>query len=150
MQLYFLRHAEALPDGERPLTEDGVKQSKRVGKALRKLGVTVCAIYTSPLARASQTADHVGSALGIRPQVTDLLASGADLADLRELLDRHGPEDVVMLVGHEPDFSTMIGQLMGAGNVDMKKAGIALVDCAEIAAGRGLLKWLSPPKFIRG
>jgi len=148
MLIYFLRHADAMPDGERPLSSKGVKQSKRVGKALDELGVSVDRIYTSPLLRAKQTAEIVGESLGVQPEVTARLDSGADLDDVRGLLGDGGPDLKVMLVGHEPDFSTIVGALIGSGRVEMKKAGIALVECGKPVMRGGLLKWLAPPKRI--
>jgi len=149
VDIYFLRHADAMADGERPLSEDGRKQTKKVGKGLRKLGVEVDAIYTSPLARAEQTAQIVGKILKVTPQVAEPLDSGAELSGLQALLAKHAPADRVMLVGHEPDFSMMVGSLIGAAKLDMKKTAVALVECGEVCAGGGLLKWLAPPKLIR-
>jgi phosphohistidine phosphatase len=119
-----------------------------VAKALRRLEVGVDALYTSPLRRARQTADAVAEVLGSEPQVTDLLDAGTTLRRLRELLEDCGPEARVMVVGHEPDFSEMVGGLIGGGQVDMKKAGLALVECDEVAPGAGLLRWLLPPRAM--
>lgn len=150
MDLYFLRHADAVPDGERPLSDKGIKQSEKVASALKDMGLELDALYTSPLVRAAQTAEIVGAALGVEPEVTDLLECGAGLDDLARLLRKRKPDDTVMVVGHEPDFSMMVGALIGGGIVVMNKAGIALVDCDEIAVGQGCLLWLAPPKRIRG
>ena len=68
MKLCFLRHGEAdwpnwtKPDNERPLTERGRKEMKRVAKFLDRLKLSADAILTSPLPRASQTAEIVGQA----------------------------------------------------------------------------------------
>jgi phosphohistidine phosphatase len=148
MLIYFLRHADAIYTGDRPLSEKGHKQMAGVAKALRRLEVGVDALYTSPLRRARQTADAVAEVLGSEPQVTDLLDAGTTLRRLRELLEDCGPEARVMVVGHEPDFSEMVGGLIGGGQVDMKKAGLALVECDEVAPGAGLLRWLLPPRAM--
>ncbi len=71
MKLCFLRHGEAdwpnwnKPDDERPLTERGRKEMKRVAKFLERLKFSANAILTSPLPRASQTAEIVAERLGI-------------------------------------------------------------------------------------
>ena len=68
MKLCFLRHGEAdwpnwtKPDNERPLTERGRKEMKRVAKFLERLKLVPDVILTSPLPRASQTAEIVGQA----------------------------------------------------------------------------------------
>ena len=65
MKLYFLRHGKAdwpnwdKPDDERPLTEDGKKETATVAKLLARLEIAP-AILTSPLPRASQTAEIAG------------------------------------------------------------------------------------------
>jgi len=71
MKLCFLRHGEAdwpnwdKPDDERPLTERGRKEMKRVAKFLECLKFSADVILTSPLPRASQTAEIVAKRLGI-------------------------------------------------------------------------------------
>ena len=63
MQLYFLRHGEAdwpdwtKPDDERPLTDFGKKEVRQVAKLLERLKVRPDLIVSSPLPRASQTAN---------------------------------------------------------------------------------------------
>ncbi len=52
-----------------------------------------------------------------------------------------------MIVGHEPDFSTVIGALTG-GNVKLSKAGVARLDL-ENDGTAGRLIWLLPPKFAK-
>ncbi len=55
MKLCFLRHGEAdwpnwdKPDDERPLTERGRKEMKRVAKFFQRLKFSADAILTSPL-----------------------------------------------------------------------------------------------------
>ncbi len=36
-----------------------------------------------------------------------------------------------MIVGHEPDFSATVAQLIGGGRVQLKKGGLARVDIVE-------------------
>jgi phosphohistidine phosphatase SixA len=62
---------------------------------------------------------------------------------LSRLLRKH-PQESLMLVGHEPDFSEVIESITG-GNVKLAKAGIALLECDE---KKGKLLWLLSPKLI--
>ena len=149
MELLFLRHGEAEAGGARPLTPKGRAETRRVCARLAELGLEVRTIYTSPLLRAKQTAEVAGKALGREPQVSDLLDSGATLAKVEELVPRGlGPRTRVMLVGHEPDFSTIIGLLIGGGAVEMKKSGLARVECDKVEPGRGVLKWLITAELV--
>jgi phosphohistidine phosphatase len=152
MKLCFLRHGEAdwpnwtKPDDERPLTERGRKEMKRVAKFLERLKFVPDSILTSPLPRASQTAEIVGQRLGIELQTESALAHGFNLERLRRLLGKRDAE-CVMIVGHEPEFSEVIGELTG-GKIKISKAGVALLDI-DRSCTSGTLLWLFPPKFTK-
>ena len=55
----------------------------------------------------------------------------------------------IMLVGHEPDFSSLIGALTGGSRVLMKKGGLGRVDIDMLEEGAGTLAWLLPPRALR-
>jgi phosphohistidine phosphatase len=157
MQLLFLRHGVAEPretwrgsDAERPLTAQGRKAMTRAAAAFAELGVTPDLIVTSPLVRARQTAEIAAAGLAIVDRLVrdTRLAPGFDVEDLRDILHEHGESDIVMLVGHEPDFSSVIARLIGGGRVVCKKGGLARVDVFEATAGGGELVWLLPPKDL--
>jgi phosphohistidine phosphatase len=152
MKLCFLRHGEAdwpnwtKPDDERPLTERGRKEMKRVAKFLDRLKFSADAILTSPLPRASQTAEIVAERLGIELKTESALAHGFSVERLRPLLAKVGAECVVV-VGHEPEFSEVIKKLTG-GEVKLSKAGVALLEVNR-GCTSGKLLWLFPPKFSK-
>jgi len=152
MKLCFLRHGEAdwpnwtKPDNERPLTERGRKEMKRVAKFLERLKLVPDVILTSPLPRASQTAEIIGRRLGIELQTEPALAHGFNVERLRRLLAERDAESV-MIVGHEPEFSEVIGKLTG-GKIKISKAGVALLDI-DRSCTSGTLLWLFPPKFTK-
>jgi len=150
MRLYFLRHGAAdwpdwdQPDDERPLTKAGRKEMHAVGEFLTALKAEADLILTSPLPRATQTADIAAEHLKTRVREEKLLAPGFRVEDLMRLLRKY-PQQVLMLVGHEPDFTLTITALTGA-SVKLSKAGVALVD---LNLQKGKLLWLFPPKFAR-
>jgi len=152
MKICFLRHGEAdwpdwdKPDDERPLTERGRKEMKRVAKLLDRLKLSADAILTSPLSRASQTAEIVAKRLGIELKTDPALAHGFNLARLRRLLGK-AEADCVMVVGHEPEFSEVIKELTG-GEIKLSKAGVALLEVNR-GCTSGKLIWLFPPKFSK-
>ncbi|HKP02730.1 MAG TPA: phosphohistidine phosphatase SixA [Chthoniobacterales bacterium] len=151
MKLYFLRHGKAdwpnwrKPDDERPLTEEGKVQVAAVAKLLKQLEISP-AIFTSPLPRASQTAEIAGKYLKQKVRVDPLLRPGFDAANLKKLL-KDFAGDSLMVVGHEPDFTRTIFQLTG-GETKLPKAGVALVQL-DPGSMKGELRWLVPPKFAR-
>jgi len=152
MKLCFLRHGEAdwpnwdKADNERPLTQRGRKEMKRVAKFLERLNFVPDAILTSPLPRASQTAEIVGKRFGIELQTKPALAHGFNIERLRRLLaNAHG--ECVMIVGHEPEFSEVISELTGA-KIKISKGGVALLEVNRNCTS-GTLLWLFPPKFSK-
>jgi phosphohistidine phosphatase len=152
MQLYFLRHGEAdwpdwsKPDDERPLTDFGKKEVRQVAKFLDRLKVKPDLIVTSPLPRASQTAEVAAEQLKTKLRRDEALEPGFGISELRTLLKGHGSK-VLMLVGHEPDFTSLISALTGA-SLKLSKAGVALIDI-DPETEKGRLLWLFPPKFAR-
>ena len=152
MKLCFLRHGEAdwpnwtKPDNERPLTERGRREMKRVAKFLERLKLVPDVILTSPLPRASQTAEIVGKRLGIELQTEPALAHDFNIERLRRLLAKRDAE-CVMIVGHEPEFSEIIGELTG-GKTKISKAGVALLEINR-SCNSGTLLWLFPPKLAK-
>jgi phosphohistidine phosphatase SixA len=153
MLLYFMRHGEAedaaagQADAERRLTERGLQRSRQAGTALQKMAVTLDLILTSPLQRAAQTAEAVGQALGVSVTPAEALA-GPSLDEVRLMWEEHGRPAGLMLVGHEPDFSHLVGELLGGADVEMKKGAIACLDCPAIAPGGGTLRWLVTGKHL--
>jgi phosphohistidine phosphatase len=128
--LWLLRHgdaAEGSPDAERPLTEKGEDQARAAGRALHALGVTIDACLTSPRVRAMETARMACEPLGVQPQLEPKLSGGPFDAEALAA----GLGDEVLLVGHDPDFSTAVHDLTGA-QVRMKKGGLAAVEKGEL------------------
>jgi len=148
MRLYFLRHGAAdwpdwkRSDDERPLTKAGRKELHQVGRFLARIGANPDLVLTSPLPRAAQTADIAAEHLAVRAREEKLLAPGFRRDDLMRILGKY-PEQILMLVGHEPDFSEVIGAVSG-GAVKISKAGVALVD---LHGKKGKLLWLFPPRL---
>lgn len=156
MELYLLRHAIAADvgpkgsgDAGRPLTEDGIARMREEANGLRLLDLRLDVLLSSPLVRAHQTADIVGQALNIEPQLATALAPGCGLAQLRDLLGQHRGTQRVMIVGHEPDFSELAGVLTGGSRMVFKKGGLARVDTAVLEQGAGTLTWLLVPRVLR-
>jgi phosphohistidine phosphatase len=151
VKLYLLRHGKAdwpnwdKPDDDRPLTDEGRKQLASVAKMLARLEIAPV-ILTSPLPRASQTAEIAGKHLREKIRVEPLLRPGFDAGKLKKILQDFSG-DSLMIVGHEPDLTRTISQLTG-GDAKLPKAGVALVDL-EISSMKGELRWLVPPKFAK-
>jgi phosphohistidine phosphatase len=151
-QLWLLRHGEAVPhesgpDDGRELTERGRDQSRSAGLALKALEVKVHLCFTSPKARARETAELACEPLGVEPVDEDALADGFDGRAALEIMAAAGADQRVLVVGHEPDFSQVVYDLTGA-RIDMKKGGVAGVRL-EGSGGRELIVLLRPRELDR-
>jgi phosphohistidine phosphatase len=148
-QLWLLRHGEAVPhdakpDAQRELTERGRDQSRAAGRALTALEVEVHLCFTSPKVRARETAELACAELGVDPVDEDSLAEGFEGRAALALMAAAGPDQRVLVVGHEPDFSQVVYDLTG-GRIDFKKGGIAAV---RLDGSRGELIALLRPREI--
>ena len=149
LQLWLLRHGDAVPHGSKPdfqreLTEKGEAQARAAGVALAGLGCTFAACYSSPRVRARDTARLACAALGLEVQEVDAIAGDFDTSGVRELLHTHDSDDRVLIVGHEPDFSQLVHDLTGA-RVSFKKGGVAAIRIER--KGALLLLLLQPPEL---
>ena len=156
MELYFLRHGIAADvgptgtgDAGRPLTKEGIAKMQVSARGIRRLGLRLDALLSSPLVRAHETAVIIARELGLELQLAEKLAPGCDPAQLFALLGEYRGAERVMLVGHEPDFSSLIGVLTGGSHVLMKKGGLARVDIERLELSTGTLTWLLPPRVLR-
>jgi len=162
MNLYFLRHAEALPlddttihtDEERPLTEEGRRQIELMAGLISRKALTFDVVLTSPLLRTRQTAEGLLMHLG-RPaaEVNELrhLAPGGSVKKLIKYLRALEARDV-LLVGHNPDLGEHIAYLIGSKNARVKlaKGALALVECeASPRKDDGELTLLMTPDWVR-
>ena len=148
-QLWLLRHGEAEPHGSRPdsdrlLTERGEEQSRAAGRALAALAVTFSAVYTSPKVRGRDTARLACEALGATPVDHAPLSSGFGRSDALELVEAAGPDERILVVGHEPDFSQTALDLTG-GRIDVKKGGVVGI---RIEQGGGELVVVLRPREL--
>jgi phosphohistidine phosphatase len=160
MDIYLIRHADAVPlgqngaadDAERKLTELGHAQAQALGKALQDRGVHAATVVASPLVRARQTAEGLLGAWS-RPtnelMVCPALAPGGKPRKLARYLEKLNAASVV-LVGHRPDIETFAAWLIGSkkARIDLEKAGAALVRSeGEPGKGCGALVWVVTPAW---
>src|SRR5579864_2746678 len=104
MIIYFVRHASAgqkkanpKKDEKRPLDPDGVLQCTQMGRILASMEVTVDAVISSPLKRATQTAALVVNEIGYDGKVhlENGLRPEAKYEHFREMLRKYPKADAV-------------------------------------------------------
>jgi phosphohistidine phosphatase len=148
-QLWFLRHGEAephdaRPDPQRRLTERGMAQSRTAGRALAALELEIHAVFSSPKVRALDTARLACEALDLEPMVHDPLGDGFDRDEALALIAAVGPDQRVLVVGHNPTFEQVVHDLTGA-RVELRKGAVAGV---RVRGGQGELIALLQPREL--
>ena len=121
-QLIILRHGKsdwgsgASNDFERPLSDRGHRQARRLGEWMFEKSFVTGSIISSAAMRARQTAEHICNGLGIE---TDTISLRQDLylADLDTLLetanDAFSSSNNVTIVGHNPGLEELLVYLCG-------------------------------------
>lgn len=156
MLLLLLRHAEAelhrADDFSRRLTEKGEKQAVKVGSFLAGRKILPDLILTSPVLRAKQTASIVALELGCcSPTEVPWLSCGMNPERALAELAGYAKLESMMIVGHEPDFSTLVAHLLDLGSsasVNVSKASLTGIELARPVAGSGVLRFLLPVKLL--
>jgi phosphohistidine phosphatase len=150
MRVLFVRHAAAADsatfrgaDMDRPLTHAGRKKAQNVFKVLARLYPSPDVILSSQAVRACQTAQLLSEAFGGKVHVTSsaLLNPGSNFTQFKKaVLPVKGANSGIAVVGHEPDFSSILGHVVGNGQlrVNVQKASCVEVDINSI--GKGELK----------
>jgi phosphohistidine phosphatase len=156
MEIYLLRHGKAEQrgpgkrDADRKLTPDGKRGVRETVSRLRKARIEPDRIFTSGLRRADETAAIAAEIFPNSPTVvTKSLEPSADPASIwKELLADPAPARV-MLVGHEPHLSQLVGFLLGVpAAVNFKKAAIVCIEAAKDHP-QGTLQWMLTPRLAK-
>jgi phosphohistidine phosphatase len=168
MEIFILRHGIAVPhsasgyeknDDARPLTPKGKKQLRKNSAALKKMKLDFDLILSSPLPRAKKTAEIIAEKLKLKKRLkfSDALKPGRDAKNLiQEINQSKLAREKILLVGHEPDLSSLISLLLN-GHIEMKtdfeKAGLCKLEVEKLRDGKcATLAWLLTPaqmKFMR-
>jgi phosphohistidine phosphatase len=158
MNLYLMRHAiavepdEFFEDRERPLSEKGRRRMGKIARNLKKLDLSFDLILTSPYLRARQTADLVADALNIKPKYvveSENLVPLGFTNQLVEEINARGQVDFLLIVGHEPFLSQLIGMLVAGDaslSLGMRQGGLCRLSMERLIYGRcATLEWLMTP-----
>jgi phosphohistidine phosphatase SixA len=158
MILYLMRHANAglsrgnlVLDAKRSLIKEGKEQCMLMARMLGALKIQVDAIVSSPLKRAMQTAQFVGTELGYEGKVeaSDALLPSAAFTAFQDMLAKYSDREGLLAVGHNPVLYQFLGRLItgnGGAAIRMRKGSIARVDLDHHPAR---LQWLIDPRSAR-
>ncbi len=158
MNLYVMRHAEAVPvggrirtDAERPLTQRGEEDAAAMGKTLDRIDQKVSVVLTSTLLRAKQTGEHLVNAFSSVPDLrsSPLLNPGFDHETLLEEAALAGGN--VVVIGHQPD----VGMLVSYLTAESSRRVFAMPPGALVALRRETdripfhIEWCLTPEILR-
>jgi phosphohistidine phosphatase len=159
LSLYVLRHAKAERDGfaddhARPLRKRGRRAAQAMGRFLTRIAEQPELVLASSALRARETAELALAAGRWRAALE--LDRRLYLAEPEALLRVAAEvEDVgrLLLVGHQPGLSLLIGLLCTGREPAFPTGALARVDLdcerwSEIASGAGRLSWLVTPALI--
>lgn len=159
MTLTIIRHAIAVPagtegiaDDERPLTKKGRRRFAKAARGLAEICGRPDVLLTSPLPRASETADIAAEVWGGPAPIPEPLLAHGSVDDIIALLARYAGEQQMVIVGHEPTVSALLARLLGSAALDrfaFRKGGAAQVDVPGTPAEGGRLQWFIRPKLLR-
>jgi len=160
-RIYVLRHgksdwdADYGADHDRPLKGRGRRAARLMGRFLTGAGLEPDVVISSSAVRALTTARLAAEAgswgceIAVQP---DLYGASRDrvLAEVQAVDER---ADSVLLAGHEPTCSDVIGSLIGSGEVRFPTAALACIDVPAarwrtVEFGRGRLVWMVTPKLL--
>jgi phosphohistidine phosphatase len=122
-----------------------------MARLMSALKVQVDVIVSSPLKRALQTAQFVGTELGYdgKVEISPALALDADYAGFQKLLAKYSHREGVLVVGHNPNVFQFLGRLIsgnGGAAIRMRKGSVARIDLDRHPP---LLQWLIDPRTAR-
>jgi phosphohistidine phosphatase len=163
MNLYMLRHASAgvrrlnpLLDTSRPLDKDGKRHSLQLAYVLNSLKVSFDMVVSSPLKRSLQTAQLVATETGYEAKVlkSTALAPTATFDQFQRLLRECAVYENILVVGHNPNITSFLGQLLVGPMSDRTTAPVRLrkgtIGRLSLQRGQATLQWLLDPRIVAG
>ena len=161
-ELQIMRHAKSewgvglSSDQERPLAKQGLKDAKRVGRAITKMDAMPDLILSSPAVRARTTAEAAKKA-GRWDAPIEIVSSfyGGDWSDVVEgVLSSGATADRILVAGHEPTWSDLVSVLTGGSLIAMPTAAVACISVigptwSRLGASCAELQWHISPKMLK-
>ena len=157
INLYFVRHGEYVdltaangsPDADNPLSDIGIANLRHEAETLTAWQLPFDTLLSSPFLRARQTADILSDVLNI-PVLEEVLLTRTEFGveQLGKILAKYPAARHLLLVGHEPDFSTVVAAITG-GAIQLQRGGVAKVSLISQNPWQAELVWLVTPQIWR-
>lgn len=174
MKIFIMRHGEAAniaaEDSLRPLTKQGMLETKKMGQWLARCKPILMNVFVSPYLRAQQTCVNVTDVLTkaalfgeASPETLDFITPSGNARQLHDYLDgllknndalikENNLDDnqAILFVSHMPFVSYLVGELTGTSNMPIFSTGAIAVIDYDIKLMQGqLVDMVSPAKLHR-
>lgn len=160
--IIFFRHGKSDwdasfgSDHERPINTRGKRDSAVMGRFLADADHIPDRIITSSAVRARETLERAmaGGEWGdVSTFITEELYDATPDDVLAVIRRQEDGWSRLLLVGHEPTWSQMIGRFIGTAAVKVSTATMSRIDFhapkwEDVAFGRGTLRWFVSPKIL--
>ncbi len=155
MRLYLLQHGDAVPESmspDRPLSEKGRLDMRRLAKFLGWSAVRVAKVFHSGKTRARQSAEIIASEITERvaPEAMAGLHPNDPVGPVAEQVDAWHQD--TLLVGHMPFLGRLAAQLVcGDQQIPLAAFQPGSMACLERGdSGQWSLAWMLRPELIQG
>lgn len=151
LKLYLVRHGDAVGIGEnirRPLSEQGLKEVKKMGQFLADHTPPIKQIYHSEKLRAEQTAEEIAQYLTPPPKLNVLEGLLPDDNVEPLVVYSNQWEEDTLLVGHLPylaNFASLLLMSQGAC-FDFKTAAALCLE--KVAPSQWCIAWFVNPQLL--
>jgi len=153
MRIYLVQHGRPVSKEEnpqRPLSDAGRDDVRKMAEALKAAGVSVAQVFHSGKLRAQQTAEIIASVLGqnLSPLVKENISPLDDPSSIASELPDLG--DGTMIVGHLPHLGKLVSLLV-AGNQETEVArfqqgGVVCLEADD--SGNWAVAWMLVPQLL--
>lgn len=158
MEIYLMQHGIPFPkdkDPEQGLSPEGIDQVRVSGRALKRMGVSLDAIVSSPKKRSQQTAAIVAKELAlatdkiIETEKVKPMAPAIDAVDfLIGLVNRNR----ILIAGHLPSVAEIASTLLTERSkvfINFQMGGVCRIDVDTLPTHSGVLQWYLRPDQLR-
>ena len=149
MKHYFVQHGKAVSkdiDENRPLSEEGIIETRAIAKNLAKNNLLLSQIYHSGKTRTAQTAEIIATELGLSTiDVIDGLNPDDDIKSFAQTRLTSDTTDA-MFVGHLPHLNKLVSYLLNgddaANCITFQNSAVVCIDTDD--DGSSLLWYITP------
>ncbi len=152
-----MRHGVAGPgelgtsDRDRKLTAEGIRQVEAVSRKAAALLPAAPEIISSPYLRALESAGIAAKAWSLAGQAarSGALTPESSPEEAWEEIRAHSGSASLLLVGHEPLFSSLAAFLLNAPAtaIEVGTGTMIAIEMAPSPHPRGVLKWMLTPRL---